>query len=130
MGVIWFLSSRHHLSTDLGWVDTVLRKGAHMTEYAVLTGLWTWALLRRPLPPAAGDEVPGRHAVVVATVIAVAWAATDELHQSTVTGRFGTPWDVAIDAAGVGIAALVWRAWTVHRTRRAAASGRPVPRGS
>lgn len=139
MGLIWFLSSRSHLGTDLGWIDTVLRKGAHMTEYALLTVLWTWALVRRPLPPAgprdaadpsaAGSPrgsrhrtaartrhaVPGRHAIVAAAAVALAWAAIDELHQATVPGRVGTPWDVAIDAAGVGIAVVLWRAWTLRR---------------
>ena len=31
---------------------------------------------------------------------------TDELHQSTVDGRHGTPVDVAIDAVGVALGAL------------------------
>jgi VanZ family protein len=117
MGLIWFLSSRSSLGTDLGWIDTVLRKGAHVTEYALLALLWTWALLRRPLPPPRAGDAPGRHAVVAAAAIALAWAAVDELHQSSVPGRFGTPWDVAIDAAGVGIAVLLWRAWTLRRQR-------------
>jgi VanZ family protein len=117
MGVIWFLSSRSHLGTDLGWIDTVLRKGAHMTEYCLLALLWTWALVRRPLPPQRGGAAPGRHAVVVAAAIALAWAAVDEWHQTTVPGRVGTPWDIAIDAAGVGIAVLLWWAWAVRRRR-------------
>ncbi|MGX6448381.1 VanZ family protein, partial [Patulibacter sp. S7RM1-6] len=96
MALIWALSAQHHLATDLGWVDTVLRKGAHMTEYALLALLWTWALLdRRPRPGA----VRGARAVVAATAIALTWAAVDELHQATVAGRVGSPWDVAIDAA-------------------------------
>lgn len=119
MGLIWALSAQHHLATDLGWIDTVLRKGAHMTEYALLTLLWTWALLRRPLPAAGGSTVPGRRAVVAAAAVAIAWAAADELHQTTVSGRVGSPWDVAIDAAGVGVAVLLWRGWTLARTRRA-----------
>ncbi|WP_022928498.1 VanZ family protein [Patulibacter americanus] len=117
MGLIWFLSSRSHIGTDLGWIDTVLRKGAHMTEYALLALLWTWALVRRPLPPPHADAVPGRRAVVVAAAIALTWAAVDERHQTTVPGRYGTPWDVAIDAAGVGVAVLLWRAWTLRRQR-------------
>jgi VanZ family protein len=115
MGLIWFLSSRSHLGTDLGWIDTVLRKGAHMTEYALLTLLWTWALVRRPLASPHDGAAPGRHAVVAAAAIALTWAAVDERHQTTVPGRVGTPWDVAIDAAGVGIAVLLWRAWTLRR---------------
>ena len=39
-----------------------------------------------------------------------AGAATDEYHQTFVHGRHGSPWDWAIDAAGVGLAGLlVWR---------------------
>lgn len=114
MALIWALSAQHHLATDLGWVDTVLRKGAHMTEFAVLALLWTWALLDRTPAPGA---VRGARAIVAGAAIAIGWAVVDELHQSTVDGRVGSPWDVAIDAAGVGIAVLLWRAWTVRPTR-------------
>jgi len=31
----------------LGTLDFVLRKLAHMTEYALLTLLWAWSLIRR-----------------------------------------------------------------------------------
>ena len=41
--------------------------------------------------------------------IALLYAASDELHQSFVEGRVGSPVDVCIDAAGVGLAGLaVW----------------------
>ena len=80
--VIFALSSIPHLSSGLGTWDYVLRKGAHMTEYAILGAL----LLR-----ALGREVP-------AFLAAVAYAATDELHQHFVRGRHGTPVDIAFDA--------------------------------
>jgi VanZ family protein len=49
--------------------------------------------------------------------IALAYAATDELHQHFVAGRHGTPWDVAIDAAGIGIGVLVARRLRASRAR-------------
>jgi VanZ family protein len=91
-GVIFTLSSIPSLSTGLGTWDTILRKGAHVTEYAVLGGLLYRALGREPLALAVG----------------IAYAATDELHQSFVHGRHASPVDVAIDAVGVAFGMLLW----------------------
>ena len=90
--VIFAFSSVPHLGTGLGTWDTVLRKGAHVAEYAVLG-----ALLYRAL---------GREALALAT--GIAYAATDELHQHFVQGRHASPVDVAIDAVGVSIGMLIW----------------------
>jgi len=90
--VIFAFSSIPSLSTGLGTWDTILRKGAHVTEYAVLGGLLYRALAREALALAAG----------------IAYAATDELHQHFVRGRHASPVDVAIDAAGVAVGMLVW----------------------
>jgi VanZ family protein len=90
--VIFALSSIPHLSSGLGTWDYVLRKCAHVTEYAILGAL----LLR-----ALGREVP-------AFLAAVAYAATDEIHQHFVRGRHGSPVDVAIDAVGVAFGLLAW----------------------
>jgi VanZ family protein len=90
--VIFTLSSIPSLSTGLGTWDTILRKGAHLTEYAVLGGLLYRALGREPLALAAG----------------IAYAATDELHQYFVRGRHASPVDVAIDAVGVAVGMLLW----------------------
>ena len=49
----------------------------------------------------------------------MAYAITDELHQTTVEGRLGTPVDVLIDAAGVALAIVVTR-------RRARVGQKPV----
>jgi VanZ family protein len=90
--VIFAFSSIPHLSSGLGVWDTVLRKGAHITEYAILG-----ALLYRAL---------GREALALA--IGIAYAATDELHQHFVRGRHASPIDVGIDAVGVALGMLVW----------------------
>jgi VanZ family protein len=90
--VIFTLSSIPSLSTGLGTWDTILRKGAHLTEYAVLGGLLYRAL--------------GREAHALA--VGIAYAATDELHQYFVRGRHASPVDVAIDAVGVAVGMLLW----------------------
>jgi VanZ family protein len=90
--LIFALSSIPHLGTGLGTWDTVLRKGAHVTEYAIF-GL----LLVR----AIGRELP-------AFLVGVGYAITDELHQHFVTGRHASPVDVAIDSTGVLIGVLVF----------------------
>jgi VanZ family protein len=90
--VIFAFSSVPHLSSGLGVWDTVLRKGAHLTEYAILGALLYRAFGREELALAAG----------------IAYAATDELHQHFVRGRHASPIDVAIDAVGVALGMLIW----------------------
>ncbi len=91
--VIFAFSSIPSLSSGLGTWDTVLRKGAHVTEYAVLGALLLRALVR---------DLP-------AFLAGVAYAATDELHQHFVAGRHASPIDVGIDALGVALGVLDWR---------------------
>jgi VanZ family protein len=102
-GVIFAFSSVPSLNSGLGTWDYVLRKGAHMTEYAILAGL----LIR-----ATGS-------FAWAFGIAVAYAATDEFHQTFVRGRHGSPIDVGIDAVGALIGIAVWRSklrrWSTAR---------------
>jgi VanZ family protein len=95
--VIFALSSVPSLGTDLGVWDTVLRKCAHVTEYAILA-----ILLYR----AVGRELP-------AFLIGFAYAVTDEVHQEFVRGRHASPFDVSMDAAGLALGLLL-----LHVARR------------
>lgn len=117
MVVIFSLSSRSSLPLLLpGLPDWIVRKLGHVVEYAILAVL-LWRALRLvgcPKRPAAA-----------AFSIAVLYAVSDELHQTFVPGRHGTPLDVMIDAGGaiVGLtAAQLWldmsRAPEVHTDRR------------
>jgi VanZ family protein len=102
--VIFAFSSIPSLSSGLGTWDLVLRKLAHMTEFAILavllvraTGSYAWAF-----------------------GLTVAYAASDEVHQLFVRGRHGSPIDVGIDAVGaaIGLALLrttMGRRWSTER---------------
>jgi VanZ family protein len=96
MGLIFFLSAQPHLKTDLGTLDVILRKLAHMLEYAALWFLW-WRGF-------------GYRNAGAAAAIALGYAISDEYHQTFVDGRVGSPVDVAIDAAGIALAVLAARA--------------------
>jgi VanZ family protein len=95
MGVIFYFSAQSSTG-EHPWWDVIVRKLGHVTGYALLTALWWWAL--RPL---TGRALP------IAICIALAYACTDEFHQSFVHGRTGTPVDVGIDAIGMAIAASI-----------------------
>jgi VanZ family protein len=100
--VIFAFSSIPSLATGLGTSDLILRKCAHTAEYAVLA-----ILLMRAL----GSEL-------AALAVALAYAATDELHQAFVAGRHASPVDVAIDGIGAALGLLV----LLHARRMRAAS--------
>ena len=108
MGLIFFLSAQPDLSSGLGAWDVLLRKLAHAAVYAVLTLLW-WRALRETQPTHPG---PAPRPLAAAWLIAIAYSATDEWHQTFVTGRHGTPADVLIDAGGAAAAAL----WALRRS--------------
>jgi VanZ family protein len=114
MALIFALSATPDLSTGLGFWDTVLRKLAHITIFGVL-----WLTLAR-----AGDW----RRPLLATALAILYAISDEVHQTFVDGRHGTPVDVAIDTFGIGLAALAWKVFERRRgqpvtTGRAASAG-------
>jgi VanZ family protein len=109
MAVIFFFSAQPNLNSGLGWIDTVGRKFVHASEYAFLCFLW-WRALRTRL-----DRTT---ALMPAWLITVAYAATDEYHQTFISGRHGTWVDVAID--GMGAAIFVLLMFRAQRNRIAA----------
>jgi VanZ family protein len=97
--LIFGLSSVPDLGTGLGGWDLVLRKIAHAAEYAVLGALLVRATGR------AG----------IAFALGALYAVSDEIHQSLVPGRLGSPLDVAIDAAGVAVGIALWQTVRARR---------------
>ena len=105
MGVIFALSAIPSLASPIEPIyDFILRKLAHVTVYVVLTLLVYGAL--RP------HMARSTRAWLLAMLVAVLYACTDEWHQTFVPGREGTVRDVAIDGLGV------MGAWMVASVRR------------
>lgn len=98
-------------------IEGFVRKGAHMTEYAILaillyvwTARWLTGRMRR---------------YCMATVLAVLYACSDEFHQLFVAGRAGRISDVIVDGAGaiLGLAFFLLiqsgiMRWSEKRRRR------------
>ncbi len=95
----------------ISFIQFLVRKGAHLTVYAVLAVLllralgrsrnvtgWSWCLARW------------------AWVIASVYAVTDEFHQTFVDSRMGSPVDVLIDSTGAALG--LWVYWWIGRWRK------------
>jgi VanZ family protein len=106
MGLIFGFSSQAHSGEMTeqylhGW-NIFVRKAAHMTEYGVLFCLVRFAL-------AASLPATGRLVASLSLVICLAYASSDEWHQSFVPGRSAQVSDVMVDMVGVLIALLLCR---------------------
>jgi VanZ family protein len=82
-------------------IHFTLRKIGHFTEYAILA-----LLLWRALRGSSGAVAKGIIAAAV-FLIAAAFAASDEFHQSFVTTRTASAHDVMIDCIGALVAVLL-----------------------
>lgn len=96
----WLLPSATPLQLDA--LHGLVRKAAHVTEYAVLTFLWFRAL-------AAGARWSPRAAAGAALATGLGWACLDEAHQILVLSRTASLGDIALDGLGTLAAVLVAR---------------------
>jgi len=85
-------------------VQFIVRKCAHLTEYAVLAGL-LFRALRQHRERMAG----------IAFILAVIYAALDEFHQSFVASRTASPGDVAIDCVGACAGLMIY--WLTTKSK-------------
>ena len=113
-GIIFALSATPNLrfaqAVDL---DFVVRKAGHVAVFGVLA-----VLVWRALTPSVV-----RHAMVWSWVLTVAYAATDEFHQSFTSGRHPSPVDVGIDSVGALLFLLALTLWLRGRRARAGTPG-------
>lgn len=95
MAIIFAFS--HHANSGrvteeyLGVINVPIRKLGHLSEYAILFALLRWAF----------DSINYGAKSFAAILIAVAYALTDEWHQSFVPGRSASAHDCLIDTIGV-----------------------------
>ena len=88
----------------------LVRKGAHMAVFFILTGLLLFALWRSVKRPA----LRGAAALALCGLL----ACLDEFHQTFVPGRSGMPRDVLIDLLGGVCFLLLWALIRAVRARR------------
>jgi VanZ family protein len=107
MAVIFIASSFPSANLPrFGFWDVVVKKGGHLTGYALLAVAYLRALSN-------GGPISTRRAIL-AVGLAGLYAASDEFHQSFVPGRGAAAADVMIDATGavLGVGARMWvRRW-------------------
>jgi VanZ family protein len=92
----------------LALIQFVMRKGAHVAEYAILALLFFRAVYH-------GSNLKWSMSILCVNIwlVCVLVAALDEFHQSFVESRGASPWDVMIDSAGAVLGLLIgyglWR---------------------
>lgn len=98
MGLIFFLSAQPDLPhPKAGVADLLISSGGHVFVFGVLAVLWVRGLGER------------RHAWLVALVLTVLYAFSDEFHQAFVPGRHPDPLDLVCDGLGAALGlGLLW----------------------
>lgn len=89
------------------FLEFFIRKAAHISEYFILAFLiWQTLAATRLIRPTV---------FVLATLLSVLYAASDEWHQSFVPNRTGHLIDVGVDSIGVLLAMLLLLLWQLVR---------------
>lgn len=99
MGVIFYFSSIPDLASGLPhWQDMILRKSAHIMEYAVL--FWLTINIVYDVRTSTISRIPKKFIRVV-VIFTILYAISDEIHQSFVPGRVFSVVDLGIDGIGM-----------------------------
>lgn len=102
-GVIFFFSSIPDLKIkEIGFWDFVLRKIAHITEYAILSILLVNAFFVSTV------NFKKFKMYFLSFILSMIYAISDELHQYFVPGRFFSITDIFIDSVGAIIGVIMW----------------------
>lgn len=107
---------------QLDMIHVVVRKGAHMAEFAFLACLFLQAL--------AIEQGDTRRWIPWAWILSTIYAASDEIHQMFVPNRGASVGDVMIDSAGAALGLLGCFLFLRAKARKAEAQEpppKPVP---
>ena len=110
---------------EIAQVHFLVRKLGHLSEYAVLA-LLALRAIRLSARPVSSRWSWARAGL--ALLIAAAYAATDEWHQSFVPGRTAALFDVLIDSSGASAGLTLAFFWPVLAFRRRSSRTTALPR--
>ena len=97
--VVHFLQNYFPFISNYDLLHTVIRKMAHMSEYALLTGSFLYAY--------SHYHLSSQKIYFYSLLSTFLYACSDEIHQLFITGRTGQLFDVCIDTCGGRILLLV-----------------------
>lgn len=97
-GLIFFLSSQSALPIPAGIIGELLSKGSHFAEFLILAFLLYRALI---------SHLKQKQSLIIAIVLSLLYAASDEFHQSFVSGRSAEISDFLADSAGIFTLGLI-----------------------
>ena len=103
-------------------VHFLIRKTAHLTEYAIFS-----VLLCRAVEQSTHDASRWK-SVLIAIGLATLYAASDEFHQSFVSSRTASIRDVMIDSCGAMIGLFIF--WVIRSVANAFRDGLSRPSGT
>ena len=117
MALLFYASAQPHYDAPPGTTDiymsgsmpilvdyslnTLIKKSAHVITYGLLAGLIMRALV--------AHRIPLREASILALVLALSYAITDEIHQAYVYGRHSSVLDIGFDYIGAATVTLAGR---------------------
>ena len=106
--------ARGRLNSEDVTLVLFVRKAGHFLEYSILTFLLMNAMLSAK-PAGRGGKRDYKKVAAAAFLVALAYAVSDEIHQSFVPGRSMRAGDVAIDAASSFSAVLIYMRYVVRK---------------
>lgn len=97
-GVIFYFSSLPSLRIAYGIWDLILRKIAHVAEFAILT-FWFFQALSVSINQSQTSKT--KKALIWAMIFSFLYAISDEIHQGFVRDRYPSVTDLGIDSLGI-----------------------------
>lgn len=85
-------------SSEIYWKDFLVKKMAHLIEYAILAVLLYRAMIN--------SNINKNKSIIFSLILASIYGLTDEFHQSFTPGREPRIRDVIIDTIGAGIGSI------------------------
>lgn len=96
--IIDIIKNSLNIAINEDLLHTVIRKGAHFTEYLILAVLVMFGLTKNKVSKPFFKSV----------MICALYAMTDEFHQLFVAGRSGRVFDVMVDTSGAALGTFIY----------------------
>ena len=104
-----------NISLDQGTLDHVIRKSAHFSIYLILGLLVSNSLIN--------SNISRLNSILLALLICILYAISDEIHQIFILGRSGQVSDVLIDSSGGLVGVLLLHAIRRRKSKECQNSG-------